>query len=122
MAKQQKTEPDLSSVAASQRILAVIAAIKPGQTASYSEVARRADMPRRARMVAKILATNEDPDLPWYRVIRADGRIAFPLGSAAYQRQRERLEKEGHRISNGRVMSAGKKSAKTLDQMIWGEE
>jgi len=33
--------------------------------------------------------------VPWQRVINAHGRISFPKGSAAYNRQRRLLKAEG---------------------------
>ena len=63
---------------AHDRILAAIRAIPRGQVAGYGEVARRAGLPGRARMVARLLSHNDDRRLPWHRVLRSDGRIAFP--------------------------------------------
>ena len=71
-----KLKPDHSA------IRRVIRSIPPGCVASYGEVAERAGLPRRARLVARVL--REAPPsagLPWYRVLRANGRIAFPAGS-----------------------------------------
>src|SRR5690606_6785795 len=73
------------------KILAAIRAIPRGQVAGYGEVARRAGLPGRARLVARILSHNDDARLPWHRVLRSDGRIAFPEGSRAYREQSQRL-------------------------------
>jgi methylated-DNA-protein-cysteine methyltransferase-like protein len=62
---------------AEDRILAAIRAIPRGQVAGYGHIAQRAGLPGRARLVARILAGNEDSKLPWHRVLRSDGRIAF---------------------------------------------
>ena len=72
-------------------ILAVVRAIPSGETLAYGEVARRAGLPRRARWVAKLLATAADESLPWHRVLRSDGRIAFAEGSAGFHEQVRRL-------------------------------
>lgn len=100
------------------RILAAVRAIPAGRVASYGEVARRAGLPRRARLVARVLAQNEDPDLPWHRVVRADGRIAFPPGSRGSREQGRRLRAEGVRVDKGRVrpLAAGD----DLDALLWG--
>ena len=45
----------------------------------------------------------EKSGVPWHRVINAQGRISFPARSAAYRRQREKLETEGVVFSRGRV-------------------
>ena len=54
-----------------ERVRAVVLAIPPGETASYGEVAARAGM-RSARLVGRILAEDVH-DLPWQRLLRADG-------------------------------------------------
>ncbi|HBK46169.1 MAG TPA: cysteine methyltransferase, partial [Xanthomonadaceae bacterium] len=46
------------------RILKAIRAIPRGQVAGYGEVAARAGLPGRARLVARVLAGNDDPQLP----------------------------------------------------------
>lgn len=100
------------------RILEVIRAIRCGEIAGYGEVARRAGLPGRARLVARILGQNEDPELPWHRVLRSDGRIAFPEGSRGYREQSQRLRAEGVRVEKGRVR--GLKAARDLDEVLWG--
>ncbi|QOY63600.1 MGMT family protein [Lysobacter sp. H21R4] len=104
---------------ANVRVIAAIRAIPAGQVAGYGEVARRAGLPGRARMVARLLATNDDPGLPWHRVVRADGRIAFAPGSASYLEQCARLRSEGVKVEAGRVR--GLRPAPTVDQQIWGD-
>lgn len=103
----------------SSRVMATIRAIPRGQVAGYGEVARRAGLPGRARMVARLLANNDDPELPWHRVVRADGRIAFPADSAQYLEQCQRLRAEGVRIEGGRVR--GLRPVATLDEQLWGD-
>lgn len=107
--------PDAS---AEQRILAAIRAIPRGQVAGYGEVARRAGLPGRARMVARLLSGNDDPDLPWHRVLRSDGRIALPEGSSGWHEQCRRLRAEGVAVVNGRIRR--QRVAATLDQQVWG--
>lgn len=105
-----------------KRILAAVRAIPAGEVAGYGEVARRAGLPGRARLVARILSQNEDSRLPWHRVLRSDGRIAFPEGSAAWREQSARLRGEGVVVENGRVR--GQRAAATpeqaLDAALWG--
>lgn len=86
-----------------ERILAAVRAIPRGRVAAYGEVARRAGLPGRARLAAKALSGNTDPDLPWHRVLRADGRIAFPAGSKGHREQARRLAAEGVKVDKGRV-------------------
>jgi methylated-DNA-protein-cysteine methyltransferase-like protein len=100
------------------RILAAVRAIPRGQVAGYGEVARRAGLPGRARLAARVLSGNEDPGLPWHRVLRSDGRIAFPAGSEGFREQARRLRAEGVKVENGRVRMP--KAATDLDAEIWG--
>ncbi len=103
---------------AHRRILAAIRAIPAGEVAGYGEVARRAGLPGRARLVARLLGQNEDPALPWHRVLRSDGRIAFPEGSRGYREQSQRLRAEGVKVESGKVR--GQRAAATLDEQMWG--
>jgi methylated-DNA-protein-cysteine methyltransferase-like protein len=103
--------------ASRQRILAAVRAIPAGEVAGYGEVARRAGLPGRARLVARILAAGDVPGLPWHRVLRSDGRIAFPEGSEGFDEQVQRLRAEGVRVEGGRVR--GQRAAPTLDEMLW---
>lgn len=104
---------------AADRIFAAIRAIPRGQVAGYGEVARRAGLPGRARWVARLLSENTDSKLPWHRVLRADGRIAFPAGSQGFTEQCTRLRREGVTVEAGRVR--GVRAAATLDAQVWGE-
>jgi len=106
------------NIEAGKRILAQIRAIPRGQVAGYGEVARRAGLPGRARMVARLLSTNEDSELPWHRVMRSDGRIAFPPDSVQFIEQCMRLRAEGVRVEQGRVRDI--RVAQTLDAQVWG--
>ena len=103
---------------AEERILAVIREIPHGRVAGYGEVARRAGLPGRARMVAKLLSQNDDKTLPWHRVLRSDGRIALPEGSSGWREQCRRLRAEGVRVEKGRVR--GQTAAASLDEQVWG--
>ena len=108
----------MAAPTAEERILAAIRAIPRGQVSGYGHIARRAGLPGRARMVAHILAGNTDPKLPWHRVLRSDGRIAFPEGSRGWREQSQRLRAEGVVVERGRVRMP--KADASLDAMIWG--
>ena len=102
-----------------QRVWEVVAAIPPGRTASYALVADLAGLPRRARFVA--LALRRAPaglNLPWHRVLRADGRIGFAPGSEDWHRQVGRLAEEGVAVVNGRVDH--RRCGWSLDERLWG--
>jgi len=104
---------------AAARILAAIRDVPRGAVAGYGQIARRAGLPGRARMVARLLAGNEDATLPWHRILRSDGKIAFPPGSPGFREQVGRLRAEGVVVEKGRVrMPRG--DADDLDAALWG--
>lgn len=72
-------------------------ALRPGEVASYGEVAAEAGFPGAARGVGAVLRASEG--LPWWRVVRADGRLAAPH----VEEQTRRLAAEGVRVVGGRV-------------------
>jgi methylated-DNA-protein-cysteine methyltransferase related protein len=74
------------------RILREIRAIPEGFVRTYGDID-----PKAPRMVGQILATTHDKDLPWHRVVRADGTVAKGT------RQLNRLRREGVPISSDRV-------------------
>ena len=100
------------------RILAAIRALAPGEVAGYGHVAARAGLPGRARLVARVLASNTDPALPWHRVLRSDGRIAFAAGSHGFREQSRRLRAEGVVVEHGQVRMPARGEA--LDAALWG--
>jgi methylated-DNA-protein-cysteine methyltransferase-like protein len=57
-----------------EKVRAIIAAIPPGSVASYGDVAMLARAPS-PRLVGRILS-EDGHDLPWHRVLRADGTPA----------------------------------------------
>jgi methylated-DNA-protein-cysteine methyltransferase related protein len=101
-------------------ICAVIAAIPFGRVASYGEIAARAGMPGRSRLVGRVLReAGETVALPWHRVLRANGSIAFPLDSAAFIEQRQRLRSEGVVIRGARVDLRVFGWQRDLDAELW---
>jgi methylated-DNA-protein-cysteine methyltransferase related protein len=82
----------------------VLEALRQGEVISYAELARRAGRPRAARWAARWLATlPEGHGLPWHRVVRADGRIAFAADNPSFAEQQARLQAEGVAVVDGRV-------------------
>jgi len=103
------------------RILEAVIAIPRGRVASYGAIATRAGLPGRARLVGGALRdAPAAPALPWHRVLRADGRIALPAGSAGYAEQCRRLAAEGVTVRNGRVALAAFGLDPDLDRALWG--
>jgi methylated-DNA-protein-cysteine methyltransferase-like protein len=99
----------------------VIASIPHGRVSSYGEVAARAGLPGRARLVGRVLGeAGADAALPWQRVLRSDGRIAFPPGTRAFREQVRRLAGEGVLVRSGRVDLALHGWERDLDTQLWG--
>ena len=74
---------------------------------SYGQLADLAGLPGRARLAGKALGLAlESSPVPWHRVLRADGKLAFPAGSAAALRQTGLLQDEGVCVLNNRVRLA----------------
>lgn len=54
-------------------VVAVLNSTRPGDVMSYGEVAAEAGRPGAARAVGGVL--RRVPDLPWWRVVAANGRL-----------------------------------------------
>jgi alkylated DNA nucleotide flippase Atl1 len=67
-----------------QAVLARVREIPAGFVRSYGDVS-----PGAPRFAGTVLHAADDPDLPWHRVVRADGSLAKG------ERQRALLEAEG---------------------------
>lgn len=102
------------------RIYAAIAAIPAGRVAGYGQIAARVGLPGRARLVGTALRDTPDGmDLPWFRVLHADGTIALPRGSRGYREQSRRLRAEGVEVRNGRVPMSAFGLDHDLDRAVW---
>jgi methylated-DNA-protein-cysteine methyltransferase related protein len=109
-----------------RRIAAIIAVVRDvprGRVTTYGAVALRAGLPRQARLVGKVLAgLPASSGVPWHRVVAAGGRIAFPAGSPARERQLARLRREGVDVARGRIdlaRSGWGAPPGDLDQWLW---
>ncbi len=97
----------------------VVRRIPAGTVASYGQVAELAGVARGARLVGRVLGRHGGEDLPWHRVLRASGSIAFERGSKAYIEQRRRLIDEGVGAASGRVDMRRYRWQPDLDELIW---
>jgi len=89
--------PNLQGDKAVEAICAVIRRIPKGWVATYGQVATMAGMPRRARLVGRVLQ-RLDPGtkIPWHRVVNAKGEVSYSLSrNGGDILQRRLLEKEG---------------------------
>ena len=69
-----------------EAVLARIRATPPGFVRTYGDVS-----PGAPRFAGTVLHGDHDPDLPWWRIVRADGSVATHPPA----RQRKLLEAEG---------------------------
>ncbi|HEX6715327.1 MAG TPA: MGMT family protein [Thermoleophilaceae bacterium] len=73
-------------------VLKRIRSVPPGHVTTYGDL-----WPGAPRAAGAVLAASHDPDLPWQRIVRADGSL--PKGD----RQRALLEAEGVPFRGARV-------------------
>ncbi|MEN9505739.1 MAG: hypothetical protein RI958_1665 [Actinomycetota bacterium] len=90
-----------------RHIVEVIRALREGEVVSYGDVAATAGYPGRARLVGRLLAASEhlgeiSADLPWWRVVTADGRLVPGLELE----QSRLLRSEGVEAVGARVVNA----------------
>jgi len=79
--------------AAHEQILARVRSIPVGWVRTYGDVS-----PGAPRLAGHVLHHCDDPELPWHRVVRADGSLAKG------QRQRRLLQAEGVPFRGERVI------------------
>jgi len=75
-----------------RQVLERVRATPPGFVRSYGDVS-----PGAPRFAGTVLHATDDPDLPWHRIVRADGSLAKGA------RQRALLEQEGVPFRGERV-------------------
>ncbi len=81
-----------SSSQRAEAVLARVRAVPEGYVRTYGDVS-----PGAPRFAGTVLFQCDDPDVPWYRIVRADGTLAKG------QRQRRRLMAEGVPFRGERV-------------------
>lgn len=103
-----------------RRIIDTICEIPEGRVASYGQIAEIAGIPRGARQVAYALRQlPAGHDVPWFRVVRASGRIAFERDSKPYREQANRLVTENVSVLDGRVDMQQYRWQPDLDELLW---
>ena len=73
-------------------VLERVRAVPPGRVAAYSDIT-----PHAPRLAGSVLSDSLEADLPWHRIVRADGSLAKG------NRQKELLIAEGVRFVGERV-------------------
>jgi len=80
-----KVSPDF------ERVYNLVKRIPPGKVATYGQIARWLGWPRGARTVGWALRALQTEEVPWYRVINAQGRVSLTGDTV----QQTLLEAEG---------------------------
>jgi methylated-DNA-protein-cysteine methyltransferase related protein len=91
----------MNEVSFHDAVVAVVSALRPGEVVSYGEVALRAGFPGAHRAAGSVLGST--PGLPWWRVVRSDGRLA----AGDPRLQAELLQREGVLVVAGRIADPG---------------
>ncbi|ACR13709.1 methylated-DNA-protein-cysteine methyltransferase [Teredinibacter turnerae T7901] len=91
--------------------------IPKGKVASYGQIAQLAGLPGRARLVGRVLGMSPTP-LPWFRVLRSNGQLAFPEASETARRQSAHLEQEGVAVKKNRVVLKNFGWQPSLDELF----
>jgi methylated-DNA-protein-cysteine methyltransferase related protein len=78
--------------ARAREVLRVVRSVPAGFVTTYGDLC-----PTAPRFAGAVMAACEDPDVPWWRVVRADGSLAKGA------RQRRLLDVEGTPFRGGRV-------------------
>ena len=87
-----------------ERIWQTVLAIPESKVCSYGKVADLAGLPGRARYVSRAMSlAPKTLKLPWYRVLRSNGQLAFRNDSPMARKQSELLKREGVIVCNNRV-------------------
>src|SRR3989344_328423 len=77
-----------------QRIIEIVKKIPAGKVATYGQIAEMVGI-RDARMVARAISGNEDPEIPCHRLVKADGLLALNYSKGDWREDREKLLLEG---------------------------
>jgi O-6-methylguanine DNA methyltransferase len=79
----------------SKKVLSVCIDIPPGQTITYSQLAKKAGFEKAARAVGSVLAKNPWPlIIPCHRVVRSDGKIGNFSAAGGSRTKKKMIEQE----------------------------
>ncbi|HSC69142.1 MAG TPA: MGMT family protein [Cellvibrio sp.] len=87
-----------------EAIYLALMSIPAGKVITYGQLASLAGLPGAARLAGTVLCgLPEKTELPWHRVINAQGKISLPEDSPSYKEQKRRLEAEGIKFNNNKI-------------------
>lgn len=117
-----------------EQVYAVVRRIPRGQVTSYGRIAAMLGRPRAARAVGYALSAlkdrQDDPvygDVPWQRVVNAQGRVSIVNREFTAQKQAELLREEGVSVDDNLRLDLDAHlwpglSLIEIDDIIQGEE
>ena len=100
-----------TSIAFNQLVYTLVRQIPPGKVLSYGRVAQLIGVPNGAREVGWALSVLKSDDVPWHRVVNAQGRVSIKGSPEAAAMQRARLEAEG--------IAFNERDALDMTQHLW---
>jgi len=85
-------------------IYTALRSVPAGKVVTYGQLATMAGLPGAARLAGTVLCQlPENTDLPWHRVVNAQGKISMAENSPGYLEQTRRLQTEGVSLVRGRI-------------------
>lgn len=121
--KDNTAKEDIGKVSGNDKIWRTSLLIPAGKVATYGQIADLAGLPGRARMVGKAMGlAPEAMQVPWFRVLRSDGKIAFPAGSEQANRQTGLLQEDGVVVLRNRVKLAVFQWQPDLQELLFNLE
>ncbi len=87
-----------------QKIWKTVSKVPAGKVSSYGFVADLAGLPGRARLVGAVLQyAPQEMSVPWFRILKSNGQLAFQAGSKKAELQTGLLQEEGVVVMSNRV-------------------
>jgi len=106
-----------------QAIWSQVLNIPKGRVLTYGQVAKLAGLPRAARLVgAALRAAPSELNIPWHRVVNAQGKLSFAIDDQRGVIQRQRLEHEGIEFLSNAIDLACYGWEINLDRELWRME
>jgi methylated-DNA-protein-cysteine methyltransferase-like protein len=104
MQSQWKDRIEMTMQPFTEKAISIIKGIPAGKVMTYGQVAAYAGSPRGGRQVARLLhSMSSKYDLPWHRVVNAQGQIMIQDPEARFAQQTF-LQQEGIVVSaNGKI-------------------
>jgi methylated-DNA-protein-cysteine methyltransferase-like protein len=86
-----------------QQVYELVKQVPKGRVVTYGQIAAALGNVRRSRLVGYAMRACPD-DVPWHRVVNAQGRLSTRAIHGSYNPQRARLEEEGVQFdADGRI-------------------